>query len=270
MPSSVSGSSVARSVAPRTPNRRDRRALRGRGQGSNRACRRRWDRRRRSTRRAPVMRRRAWRRARWHTRAQPESCAWRARSYDRWLRPTPRQLGALRPADHSSRRPGGSLGTSRLIGEEPTNALPGCQVYGPGRDATLCPDEFEAHFAQLACVRRAERGRPDHRVTRLGGACRLDLNPNCRRSRPVVLQITLELAVRQRGCLRLGRRFYGSRPLGQRKRSTRPASTRTDASPDTSGRGGWRRVPPQAAESGAERMARKAGVLPGLLRGPFK
>src|SRR6266511_2378363 len=142
--------------------------------------------------------------------------------------------GAADPFLAATRSSFGHLPTHRRGTHEcPTH----CQVYGPGRDATLCPDEFEAHLAQLACVRRADRGRPHHRVTRLAGACRLDLDSNCRRSRPVVLQIALELAVRQRGCLRLGRRFYGSCPLGQCKWSTRSASTRTDASPDTYGRG---------------------------------
>jgi hypothetical protein len=147
-----------------------------------------------------------------------------------------------------TRRPFGHFPTHRRGTHEcPTD----CQVNGPGRDATLWPDEFEAHLVQLACVRRADRGRPNHWVTRLGGACRLDLNPNCRRSRPVVLQITLELAVRQRGCLRLGRPILRSRPLRQRKRKDDLPGRGWIASPDTSGRGCWWWVP------GGRRLGRR-------------
>lgn len=46
-------------------------------------------------------------------------------------------------------------------------------------------------------MRSAERGRANHWVARLAGARRLDLHSNRRDSRPVVLQITLEPALRQ-------------------------------------------------------------------------
>jgi len=77
--------------------------------------------------------------------------------------------------------------------------------------------DLKTHGAQLASMRGAECDRADHRMTRLARARGLDLNANCGRPRPVVLQLARGSLFGQTSTSVVRARFYGATPCELRR-----------------------------------------------------